>query len=272
VFKKSLLPCALILLTATAGFAAGTLELASRVDPSQYSDTAAGGNPEGFGRGPLQPVLSADGRYVAFISSATHLVPGQQDVNGGQDAAGGDVFLEDLQTGTVTLVSHSQGLPTVTGNQGSSLAALSADGRWVAYVSDATDLVPGQQGNPSSLPDSDLLLFDRVTGATTLVAADAFRAGVFFSLAFSADGRYLAFGARGIFIPGQQGEADVNNIFVSHRVSGSVHVATHPRGPPTTGGGGYGNAGISADGRWVVFTSSAGLLPRQAGGTQNVAL
>jgi len=273
VFQKSLLPCVLILSMATAGFAAQTLELASRVDPSQYSDTAAGGSPEGYsGQSFFQPSLSADGRYAAFISAATHLVPGQQDVNGGTDSSGEDVFLEDLTTGTVTLVSHSQGLPTVTGNRPSSLAALSADGRWVAYVSDATDLVPGQQGNPSSLPDSDLLLFDRVTGATTLVAADAFRAAVFFSLAFSADGRYLAFGARGIFIPGQQGEGDVNNIFVYDRVSGSVRLASHPSGLPTTGAGGYGNTEISADGRYAVFTSSSGLLPGQADGNQNVFL
>ena len=270
---QKMLPCVLILSTATAGFAAGSLELASRVDPSQYSDTAAGGNPEGSGQPFFQPSLSADGRWVAFISAAAHLVPGQKDVNGGTYSSGEDVFLEDLTTGTVTLVSHSQGLPAVTGNQSSFLAALSPDGRWVAYVSAATDLVPGQQGNPSTLPDADLLLFDRVTGATTLVAADPFRQGVFSSLAFSADGRYLAFLGRGAFVPGQQGEADSNNVFVYDRVSGTVRLASHLSGLPATGGGTDSEAtGISADGRFVVFSSYSGLLPGQPDGNQNVFL
>lgn len=255
---------ALPMLGAAPGLAADSLELVSRVDPSQYSDTAAGGHPLGDSFVPLSSSLSADGRYVAFTSSATHLAPGQKDVNGGQadDGNGGDVFLEDLATGATTLVSHSLSSSTTTGNAGSTQAVLSADGRWVAFVSAATDLAPGQQGNTGGHRDFDLLLFDRVSGATTLVAADSgFHEGIFLSLALSADGRYLAFTGVGTrIIPGQQGEADTN-AFVYDRVGGALRLISHPAGSPTTGAGAERTLGISADGRFILFSSFSDLLP-----------
>src|SRR5262249_35604831 len=88
------------------------------------------------------PSISSDGRYVAFVSSATNLVPG--DTNGKSD-----VFVRDRQMGTTERVSVSS-----TGDQGnddSSGAAasandfapsISADGRYVAFVSLASNLVP----------------------------------------------------------------------------------------------------------------------------------
>jgi len=265
LLKKALGCGALLLLAAGAapGLAADSLELVSRVDPSQYSDTAAGGHPESTAFVPLSPSLSADGRWVAFTSSATHQAPGQKDVNGGEadDGAGGDVFLEDLATGATTLVSHSLSSSTTTGNAGSIRAVLSADGRWVAFVSAATDLTPGQEGNLGGHFDFDLLLFDRVSGATTLVAADSsFREGVFSGLALSADGRYLAFTGRGVRISGQQGSADTN-AFVYDRMGGALRLISHPAGSPTTGAGAERTLGLSADGRFILFSSFSDLLP-----------
>ena len=80
-----------------------------------------------------RPTLSADGRYVAFSSSATNLVPG--DTNGQSD-----VFVHDRQTRLTERVSvDSAG---TEGNGDSRGASLSADGRFVAFASDANNLVP----------------------------------------------------------------------------------------------------------------------------------
>jgi Tol biopolymer transport system component len=83
----------------------------------------------GFGAG-----LSADGRFVAFSSEASNLVPG--DTN---DA--GDVFVHDRRTGTTARVSLGSG--GVQGNGRSDSPTLSADGRFVAFSSWASNLVPG---------------------------------------------------------------------------------------------------------------------------------
>ena len=80
------------------------------------------------------PAISADGRFVAFISDATNLVPG--DTNGRYD-----VFVRDRQTGTTRRVSVGPG--GVQGNGDSFDPAISADGRFVAFDSYATNLVPG---------------------------------------------------------------------------------------------------------------------------------
>jgi Tol biopolymer transport system component len=81
------------------------------------------------------PSISADGRYVAFTSEASNLVPG--DTNGVAD-----VFVRDLQTGAITRVSTD-----ASGNQGNQRsegdASISADGRYVAFTSQASNLVPG---------------------------------------------------------------------------------------------------------------------------------
>src|SRR5204862_6499305 len=81
-----------------------------------------------------RPTLSADGRYVAFSSSATNLVPG--DTNGQSD-----VFVHDRQTRTTERVSVASA--GIEGHGWSDRPAISANGRFVAFVSAAPDLVPG---------------------------------------------------------------------------------------------------------------------------------
>jgi len=81
---------------------------------------------------------SADGAFVAFSSTASDLVAGQSDPNGGDD-----VFLLSRATGTVTLVSHAAGASTTPGNSVSGFPSVSAEGAYVRFQSLATDLVPG---------------------------------------------------------------------------------------------------------------------------------
>ena len=86
-----------------------------------------------------EPTISGDGRYVAFCSEASNLVPG--DTNGFRD-----IFVHDRQTGVTERVSIDS-----SGNQGNNISgyyvdssSISADGRYVAFDSDASNLVPGE--------------------------------------------------------------------------------------------------------------------------------
>ena len=82
--------------------------------------------------GSSNPSLSADGRFVAFTSVASNLVAG--DTNGTDD-----VFVRDRQTGTTTRVSvDSAGNQTYSSSY--TTPSLSADGRYVAFASEASNL------------------------------------------------------------------------------------------------------------------------------------
>ena len=93
------------------------------------------------------PSISANGRYVAFQSTATNLVSG--DANGRSD-----IFVRDTTTGITVLVSKNDADTIADGN--STLPSISADGRFVAYVSRATNLV-SDDANSSA----DVFLHDR---------------------------------------------------------------------------------------------------------------
>ena len=102
------------------------------------------------------PKLTSDGRYVAFESDASNLVPG--DTNGAED-----VFVRDRQLGETYRVSVSSS--GAEGNDDSDAASISDDGRFVTFASDATNLVAGGSTN-----QTNIYLHDRLTGETTLVS------------------------------------------------------------------------------------------------------
>jgi Tol biopolymer transport system component len=232
--------------------AAGQVELVSRVAPSQLSDTGASEAPNRSA--PISLSISNDGRYVVFISTATNLVQGQQDVNLAED-----VFLRDLATGTTTLVSRSIDSPVKAGDAGSGspvngtadgrIPVISGDGRYIIFTSAASDLAPGQvYGNPAFSAD-DLLLYDRVTGTNSIVVSDSEAAAL--EPAVSADGRYIAFtSAAENLVPGQQQGG--SNVFLYDRTGKSFRLVSHTSASAVTAGGGRAPV-ISADGRYVVF-------------------
>jgi len=150
----------------------------------------------------FDPSISADGRYVAFISLASNLVSG--DTNDHQD-----IFVHDRQTGQTTRVSVAS--DGTQANDHSFDPSISADGRYVAFISFASNLVGGDTEPPilpstTSLPNnpasqgrgvsSQVFVHDRQTGATTLVsvAIDGSEGnGHSEEVSISADGRYVAF-------------------------------------------------------------------------------
>jgi Tol biopolymer transport system component len=145
------------------------------------------------------PAISADGRYVAFQSSASNLVDGDTNTCPNYQTAGAcpDIFVHDRQTGETTRVSVGPG--GAQANRDSYSPAISADGRYVAFQSSASNLVSGDtntcQGSPvGACPD--IFIHDRQTGLTTRASVSSAGAEANNSsgtLAMAANGAYIAF-------------------------------------------------------------------------------
>ncbi len=194
------------------------------------------------------PALSADGRFVAFESYASNLVAG--DTNGAAD-----IFVRDRQSEKTTRVSiDSAGKQ---GNNSSYAPSISADGRWVAFQSDATNLVPGDNNGWA-----DIFVHDRQTGKTTRVSMDSVgNQGNGYSMApvISADGRFVVFGSYASNLVG----GDTNrapDIFVHDRWIGNTTRVNMGFLGDEANDYSYAPAALSADGRFVAFTSYASNL------------
>lgn len=212
--------------------------------------------------------MSFDGRYVAFSSSASNLVP--DDTN-----ASFDVFVHDMLTGSTTIASIAS--DGTYANLGSSDTSLSADGRYVIFISDATNLIAGDTNGVT-----DVFVRDRVAGTTERVniASDGTQAnGRSRQLAdISSDGRYVVFDSaadnlvEGDTIPSSPGLADQ---FIHDRLTGrTVRVNVDANGnEATAANNGTTHQVISADGRYVAFASnSTNLVPDDTNGANDVFL
>ncbi|MEX2158554.1 MAG: flexitail domain-containing putative surface protein [Dehalococcoidia bacterium] len=200
--------------------------------------------------------ISADGRFVAFWSAATNLVAG--DTNGVQDA-----FVRDRQTGTTERVSLDNA--GTQGNDSSYPVSISADGRFVAFESYATNLVAS---DTNGVPDA--FVRDRQSGTTERVSVDS--SGTqgndsSWAGSISADGRFVAFAsvATNLVAGDTNGTGDV---FVRDRLSGTTERVSVDSVGTQSNGFSYA-AAISADGRFVAFWSDATNLV--AGDTNGVA-
>ena len=197
-------------------------------------------------------VISADGRWVAFVSAASDLVAG--DTN-----AQWDVFLHDRESGTTTRVSLGPGGAEL--GVPSDLPAISADGRVVAF----------QAGSPLGI--TQVFVYDRVSGEVRPVsAAPGGVSGNASSAhpAVSADGRWVAFTSRSSnLVAGDTNGAD--DVFLFDQQSGgTIRVSVGPDGAQ---GNSYssGVVSLSADGRWIAFTSAASnLVPFDTNGHEDV--
>ncbi len=193
------------------------------------------------------PSLSADGRLVAFYSTAKNLVSGDTNLVT-------DIFVHDRQSGITERVSvDSQG---VQGNGYSYFPSLSADGRYVVFESASFNLVPGDTNGRW-----DIFVHDRQTGTTERVSVDSQgnegNSDCFYS-DISADGRYVAFSSYSTnLIPGDTNGAF--DIFVHDRQTGNTErVSLSSQGVP--GNETSTKPKISGDGRVVAFLSSASNL------------
>ena len=188
------------------------------------------------------PSISADGKYVVFDSFSSNLVDG--DTN---DTL--DIFLKDIQEGTLTLVSTSSSGIQGTRYYSSQNPSISADGRYVAFESQAANLVSGDTG-----VWQDIFLKDIQTGETTLVSASSSGSQEWhdsYNPSISADGRYVIFER---YTSGYK-----RDIFLKDTQTGALTMVS------TSSSGEVGNdvsytSSISADGRYVTFGSTASNL------------
>ena len=202
--------------------------------------------------------VSADGRWIAFFSLATNLVPG--DTNGM-----GDVFVQDRLTGTIERVSV--GPRGVQADDFSIGPSISADGRYVAFYSGATNLVAGDTNGCY-----DVFVRDRVAGTTVRASVDSSGAQAEASSdepSISADGRFVAFRSFSRYLVPVD-DNFVPDVFVRDLVAGTTErVSVGPGGLQANDQSNF--PSISADGRFVAFLSYASnLVAGDTNGTGDV--
>jgi Tol biopolymer transport system component len=211
----------------------------------------------------IYPSISADGRYVAFTSISTNLVT--DDTN-----STWDVFVHDNQTGQTTRVNVSSSGSQTEGEWYSHAPSISADGRYVTFMSWATNLV---SGDTNQCYDGlgyrscyDVFVHDNQTGQTTRVSVasngDQGNSGSYLSSApsISSDGRYVTFySAASNLVSG-----DINNnpdVFVHDTQTGNTAIVSMAF-DNTQGNSASSGQSISADGHYIAYMSSAtNLIP-----------
>lgn len=243
------------------------------------------------------PQISAGGRHVVFRSAATNLVKGDT-------TAEDEIFVRDLRTSTTERVSVSS--TGAQANQFSAGAAISADGRYVAFVSYATNLVRGDTNGAADVflrdrrtrttvrvnvgprgvqadaggasvamtPDARYVVFD--SPATNLVSPPiARRGGVYVRdlrrgvTSRVADGGLPAVSDNGRYVSFEAASPERPQVFVADRRTGTVTAAS----TPANGGAPDGfssQSSLSGDGRLVAFRSAAtNLVPGDTNGASD---
>jgi Tol biopolymer transport system component len=218
---------------------------ASANDYVRLSGTPAG--PAGNGAS-YAPATSGDGQVTAFVSEASDLVEG--DGNGRCD-----VFVRD--GGATQRVSVRSGGAESTTGSSCLQPAISADGRVVAFVSNASDLVEGDTNGTE-----DVFVHDRASGETTRVSVgpegqQADR--ISWHPDVSADGRLVAFDTASASFDSRLG-GNTTHVYLRDLAAGTTEMLTRSAdGAPAEQGGG--TPSLSGDGRFVAYTAWDGTVP-----------
>jgi Tol biopolymer transport system component len=234
---------------------AGTTTLISRSTFGVQADALSG-----------EPDISAQGGHIVFVSGATNLLD-NQTLSGGV----AQVYLHDLQSGETSLLSTGwDGAPA---NGHCSSPAVSADGRYVAFASQASNLVSDDTNG-----GYDVFLHDTQTGATSRVSLTASGMQAVSAtpspnrsprVALSADGRSVAFDwhTNGLVV---EDTNDLWDVFVRDLQANTTQLVSTLQGGQANGRSGYPR--ISGDGRYVVYESEATNLHSSCIGYRGVLL
>jgi hypothetical protein len=221
-------------------------------DPTLVS-RASGSNGAASNGASEAPAISRNGRTVAFQSIATNLDPANTD-------PGADVYVRDLKADTTTLVSRASGLAGERGNGPSGTPSISADGRYVAFASAATNLVgdvpPGSvQVYVRDLVSGELTLVSRADGALGAPAS-----GRSLSPSISNDGRLIAFSSDApeltpVDVP------EGREVFVRDLAAATTTLVSRKSGIDGSPAAGHSSLpAIAGDGTHVAFQSSSAVL------------
>lgn len=216
-----------------------------------------------------QPQMTPGGRFVAFRSEANDLVVGDLNFQP-------DVFVLDRQTGTITRISAPA---SGEANGKSQVPVISDDGRYVAYMTNATNIATGQG---SSGIYTDLLLHDRSTGTTRVIVTDtAYPHDRTFVAGISGDGSYVVF-IDDAPIPGLEPSFDTrSDIFKYSIATGETSLVriTYPLPDGQTAWADIGShihrsnpthLSVSRDGRYTVVVDNEAIAPRDTNGDSDV--
>lgn len=224
-----------------------TVALASGVDP---------GN--GYAGDSLEPQVSTDGEWVVFTTTAP--VPGVVDTNGVSD-----VLRWRRSTGAVDVVSRSAA-GTATGDLESWAPTISDDGRYVAFVSEATNLVAG---DPNSPVHADVFVRDLVTGTTTRVSrtTGAIEDGPSTEAKISADGSCVVFRSVSTRLPANEPDVPGPGVFAWVRASGVIEtLGRRPDGAVAEVGDSFRVPTPGSDCRFVAYFADLDNIAPPGGG------
>lgn len=200
--------------------------------------------------------ISDDGRFVAFVSDSSNLVPNDT-------GSTRDIFVRDNQLETTFMVNvANNGLPPTTGNSGR--FAMTPDGRYITFVSGCDTLV-----NNDSNQQQDVFVRDLQTNTTTLISvnqngvaggngqADGFFVSLFVRPSISDDGRYVSFGSSAANLTSTPDTNNSLDIFVRDRQTSTTILASKNFSGSSSADRGAGAALISQDGSTVCYFSGS---------------
>lgn len=247
------------------GFASGGVTDTNGSNDIYILDTSTGGfipvsiNAAGTGMAgsSIQPSVSNNGRIVAYVSAtaADQIVTGASDPNG----TARDVFVRNLDTNVTTLISASTAGATTTGNGRAEEPSISADGSFVAFMSQATDL--------SAVPDATAATDDIFRRAVAGTTTDLVSVGTVggspgaiggFAPTISGDGNLVAFAsASSNVVPGDSNSS--TDVFIRNLSQGTTEFVSVTQAG-ALGQGNSINPSISENGGFVAFQTSAANL------------
>lgn len=194
-----------------------------------------------------KPTISADGRFVVFESQADNLVP--VDTNEARD-----IFIHEVATGITTPVSVNSAGEQANGN--SRNYSMSADGRFIAFQSDADNLVPGEN-------NCEIYISDRETGTITCITAESNPGDYIGDLSISNDGRFIVFESFTIPIVVDSAAEDTRSRIATVLHDRQTGESKSIPGLSTIAETSTKTSSISADGRFIAFTKE---IPDGLGG------
>lgn len=214
-------------------FALNALDMPAGAIPASHSGASTGGH--------SASALSADGRFLAFVSMAEALAPGSNaDVL--------NVYRKDRATGQVVLISRATGSDGAGAGQNASEPKISLDGNIVAFTTEA-------KLSPADTNDEDDIYVRNVAANTTTLAQPGLATGTDSDFDLSGDGQWISFSTEDALLP-----ADTNttpDVYRRHLPGNTTDLVSVNSGGAIAANGDSTESSISDDGRWVAFTSKA---------------